>query len=381
MEKETSKIKIAITGTRGIPNRYGGFEQFAEFLAPALVEKGFDVSVYCQHNHPWKENTFKGVKLLRCYDPESLSGAAGQLVYDLLCIVHARRQGFDIIYQLGYTSSGLWQFMMPEQSVLISNMDGMEWQRAKYGSWIRRFLRFSEKKVALRSDHLVGDAVPVRDYLSEKYSTPCSFIPYGATIFENPQAAVLEQWTLEPGAYFLVIARMQKDNHLEMIIDGYLQSGSTKTLIIIGNVQNKYGNFLERKYETSSGVQFKGGIFDSSFLNQLRYFSALYFHGHSAGGTNPSLLEAMACQAAICAHDNPFNRSVCVEGALYFINSAGVSEIIREMDDTQGWQYRKQYNKKRIIQQYNPARILQQYTELFIELMQTQNQKRIRNSQ
>src|SRR5688500_16446735 len=133
-------LKIAILGTRGIPNNYGGFEQIAGYLSKGLVEKGHSVTVYNSHKHPYKESIWNGVEIVRCFDPEFLIGTAGQFVYDLNCILHVRKRRFDIILMLGYTSSSVWKDLYPKNAVLITNMDGLEWKRPKYSKPVRKFL-------------------------------------------------------------------------------------------------------------------------------------------------------------------------------------------------------------------------------------------------
>ena len=110
-------MKIAILGTRGIPNSYGGFEQFAEYLSLGLIDKGHEVTVYNSHNHPYQQDNWNGVKIIRCYDPEYLINTAGQFIYDLNCILDARNKNFDIILFMGYTSSSIWRFLFPKNSL------------------------------------------------------------------------------------------------------------------------------------------------------------------------------------------------------------------------------------------------------------------------
>ncbi|RYZ18900.1 MAG: DUF1972 domain-containing protein, partial [Chitinophagaceae bacterium] len=121
-------MKIALLGTRGIPNHYGGFEQFAEYFAVYLAGKGHEVYVYNSGHHPYQEKTFKGVNLIHCTDPEDKIGTAGQFIYDLNCILDSRKHSFDIILQLGYTSNSVWHFLLPKKPVIITNMDGLEWK-------------------------------------------------------------------------------------------------------------------------------------------------------------------------------------------------------------------------------------------------------------
>jgi len=125
-------MKIGILGSRGIPNHYGGFEQFAGHLSTGLVKQGAEVWVYCSHDHPYTGESWNGVHLIHCYDPERSIGALGQFVYDFNCIRDSRKRDFDIILQLGYTSSSVWHRLLPEKPVVITNMDGLEWKRSKY---------------------------------------------------------------------------------------------------------------------------------------------------------------------------------------------------------------------------------------------------------
>ena len=122
-------MKIAILGTRGIPNYYGGFEQFAQHLSEYLVNKGHEIIVYNSHTHPYQEGEWNGVKIVHCKDPEDKIGAAGQFIYDLNCIIDSRKRDFDIILQLGYASSAIWYFLFPKKAIVITNMDGLEWKK------------------------------------------------------------------------------------------------------------------------------------------------------------------------------------------------------------------------------------------------------------
>lgn len=360
--------RIGILGTRGIPNHYGGFEQFASNLAPALVEHGAQVWVYNSHDHPYKEQQWQGVNIIRCYDPEFRLGAAGQFIYDLNCILDSRKRNFDILLQLGYTSSSVWWRLLPKKSLVVTNMDGMEWQRSKYPAAVRKFLKYAER-LAVRSSHaLVADAEPIRDYLMETYKASSACIAYGADLFEEADPKVLQPLGLKPDGYHLLIARMQPDNHVEEIIRGALDASSTAPLVVVGNWENRFGRMLREKY-VSQKIRFAGGIFDQNMLNNLRYYCNIYFHGHSAGGTNPSLLEAMAAGAFICAHDNRFNRSVAGDHALYFKSAKDISNLINNPPDPTSKKSSTQKNRLLIKEKYNWPAIVEAYYSLFERLV------------
>lgn len=323
-------MKIAILGTRGIPNQYGGFEQFAENLSVGLLQHGHDVTVYNSHNHTFKGNIWNDVKIVHCFDPEYLFGTAGQFLYDLNCILDCRKKQFDVILQLGYTSSSIWfnRFLNKSKFTVTTNMDGHEWKRSKYSSLVQKFLKYAEKLAVRNSGHLIADSVPIKKYLSGKYDVDATYIPYGAEIFSKPNATILEQYDLNAFDYDLLIARLERENSVEIILDGVTKSIARRPFLIIGKYDTKYGLYLQNKYAGYKNIRFLNGIYDISVLNNLRYYSCLYFHGHTVGGTNPSLLEAMASSALICAHDNIYNASVLRDNAYYFREPEKVAEFI-----------------------------------------------------
>ncbi len=360
-------MHIAILGCRGIPNRYGGFEQFASYLAEDLVSRGISVTVYCSHYHPEKSAEYRGIRRIMVFDPEKWMGNAGQIIYDLLCILDARKRNFDIIYQLGYTSCGLWQWLLPGNTHVVTNMDGLEWSRSKYGFFAKKFLHWSEKKVAHRSDWLVADALPIQEYLIQTYQKKTTFLSYATPAVQEPDLTLLKNWQVEAGGYCLVIARLQPDNHVEEAIQGVMQSELTMPLLIVGNTSSTYAKTLVRRYAYHN-IQFLGSIFEKEVLDALRAGSAWYFHGHSAGGTNPSLLEAMAAAGKIMAHDNPFNRSVLKDNAVYFTTSRDISLHLQKPEAEEIWKLRIQNNRDKILNEYNLERLTDHYLAFFREV-------------
>ena len=315
------KLKIAIPGTRGIPNRYGGFEQLAEYLSAGLAEKGHIVTVYNSHNHPFKENKWKNVNIVHCFDPEYLIGTAGQFLYDLNCIRHAATQQYDVILFPGYTSNSVWGWLYPSRSVIISHMDGMEWKRKKYSALVKRYLKYAEKLAIKYSHFYIADSSVIQSYLREKYQINTSYICYGAEIYENQNAEVLREFDLAPGNYCMMMARMEPENNIEMILDAFQQVATTNKILVLGKTDNQFGKKIVGKFSHDPRVIFAGPLYQAEKLHSLKVYCSIYFHGHSVGGTNPSLLEAMASRALIAAHDNPFNREVLNEDGLYFTST------------------------------------------------------------
>ena len=318
-------MRVGIMGTRGIPNEYGGFEQFAMHFSEYLAAEGIEVVVYNSSNHPYQQKEWKGVEIVHCYDPEPVIGSSGQFVYDLLSILDARKQRFDVLFQLGYTSSSIWGFLFPKNTKIITNMDGQEWKRSKYSSMVQKFLKKAEKWAVNQSDELIADSKGIQNYLKKTYNVTSHFIPYGADVIHNFDRSILIKYNLKPKTYNLLIARLEPENNIELIIQGHILSANSK-LIIIGNENTKHGRYLTQTY--GERITFLGPNYNSEELNTIRHYSTLYFHGHSVGGTNPSLLEAMSCGCSIIAHNNPFNKDVLEQNALYFSSAEDIQNIL-----------------------------------------------------
>ncbi|WP_205503246.1 DUF1972 domain-containing protein [Rufibacter psychrotolerans] len=358
-------MNIAILGTRGVPNHYGGFEQLAEYLSLGLVERGHQVTVYNSHSHPYQQPQWKGVTIVHQYDPEHKLGTAGQFFYDLNCIRHSRTQRFDIILQLGYTSSSIWSDLFPGHSLVVTNMDGLEWKRSKYGRFTKQFLKIAEKLAVAKSDVLVSDSKGIEKYLQAKYGVPSYYIAYGATLFNEKNPSALQPYGVTPYGYDLLIARLEPENSIETILEGLTRSTSTRPLLVIGGLNTRLGKTLQARFPDKR-IKFLGAIYNIDVLNNLRAYSNLYFHGHTVGGTNPSLLEAMASDCLICAHQNDFNGSILEENAYYFQTPEEVKMLL-ESKTKAGAEFEKiENNRRKIEQSFSWETIISQYEACFL---------------
>ncbi|WP_035647879.1 DUF1972 domain-containing protein [Flavobacterium sp. ASV13] len=363
-------MRIAILGTRGIPNYYGGFEQCAEYLAVGLVKRGYEVLVYNSHNHPYQENQWNGVQIVHCYDPEHKLGTAGQFIYDLNCILDVRKRDCDVILQLGYTSSSIWGWLMPRKSIVTTNMDGLEWKRTKYSEKVKKFLRYAESLGVKYSDYLISDSIGIKNYLKETYNSESTYIAYGATLFENNNPDILERYALKEYQYDMLIARLEPENSIEIILDGAAKANINRPFLVVGNHETSYGKYLKQKFSSFSQIQFIGGIYDINVLNNLRYYSNIYFHGHTVGGTNPSLLEAMASNSLICANDNDFNRYILGDDAIYFKNADNVANhLVKVKYEENQFQLMLSENKRKIVDQFDWELIVDQYANHFKDIL------------
>ena len=360
-------MKLAIIGTRGIPNNYGGFEQFAEYLSVGLVDKGYEVFVYNPHNHLYKEDNWKGVNIVHSFDPEYLIGTSGQFIYDLNCILNTSKHDFDIILQLGYTSSSIWSKIMPKKSIVVTNMDGIEWKRSKFSNKVKMFLKYAEKLAVNHSDYFISDSIGIQKYLLEEYEVESNYIPYGAELINEPDLDILKEYNLKKYNYDIVIARMEPENNIEIILEGFMHSKKERDLVIIGSLKTDFGKYISKKYDDKQ-IKYLGFVLGIDNLNSLRYYSNLYFHGHSVGGTNPSLLEAMASNSLICAHDNIFNQSILDNNAYYFTDFKHVSDLLNNKVKDLNSQI-IQNNQNNINKLYSWSKIVDDYDSFFHKII------------
>jgi len=365
-------MKIAILGTRGIPNNYGGFEQFAEYLSVLLVKKNHKVTVYSPHFHPYKKKEYKSVHIKYIYSPEKYIGASANFVYDFLCLRDALKEDYDIILECGYHSNAPSYYLMRgrKRPVLITNMDGLEWKRSKWNIITRWLIKKLEKLAVKKSHYLISDNTGIQQYYLNEFGVNSYYIAYGANPVYAFNENILLSYSLSKENYYVLIARLEPENNIEMILDGFILSKSSLPFVVIGNHLTKYGVYLKKKYQ-GFNIHFIGGIYNKDILDSLRYYSKAYFHGHSVGGTNPSLLEAMASQALIVAHSNDFNRAVLKNNAFFFSLDRDVAHVINSLDNMMNDEIamKKKNNCELIIKEYSWSVITNQYEKLFENIL------------
>jgi glycosyltransferase involved in cell wall biosynthesis len=365
-------MKIAILGTRGIPNNYGGFEQFAEYISTGLVSKGHEVTVYNPSFHAYKEEYYNGVRLVRIGSPEKWIGPLANFVYDYRCLRHAATQGFDLLYEAGYVTV-VPSFILLRKApyTMLTNMDGLEWKRSKWPAAAKWVIRQCERVTVRKSQVLIADNVGIQAYYKERFGVEPIYLPYGANMVHSFDPTTPAGYGLTTSEYFMLVARLEKENNIEMVLDGYLASSLPHTFLVVGSYQTRYGRYLRGKY-ASERIRFSGGIYNKDTLDSLRHFSKAYLHGHSVGGTNPSLLEAMASEAFILAHQNQFNQSVLGKNALYFGTREELADIFRTIDNL-CLKYKQLYisnNSTVIRESYNWEKVVALHEEVFASVLQ-----------
>jgi len=358
-------MKLAILGTRGIPARYGGFETFAEKLALGLCARGFDVTVFCESGATPGPDTFQGVRLRYEYAPAL--GSLQTILFDMKCL-WAARKGYDVVYMLGYGAAPFCLIPRLWGNSVWINPDGLEWARAKWGSVARTYFRVMEW-VSLRvANRIIADAEAIETNLANRHGKlrDCTVIPYGCELIETPPAVkLLTEWGLSMGGYYLVVCRLEPENHVLEILQAFQRSKSSRQLIIVGNHLAETRYVAQLRVTRDPRIRMIGTVYDQAKLTCLRYHSFAYIHGHSVGGTNPSLLEAMGCGNLIFAHDNPFNRETLGPWGFYFSRPHELTEVIAqaERQDSELERHREG-SRARVRAAYNWPDIIARYADL-----------------
>ena len=313
-------MEVVILGTRGIPARHGGFETFAEDLAIFLTARGHRVTVYCQSEVKSQihEDEWNNVRRIHIY---GRPGALGTIWFDLAAV----RNSLDrpgVLLTLGYNTAVFSVLYALLNRTSLMNMDGLEWKREKWSRWQRMWLRFNEYAGAKLSTHLIADHPAIGRHLEHLVPTSkITVIPYGAEVIEADALSsetILTNLGLTSTKYALVIARPEPENSLLEIIQGFSARRRDVKLVVLGNLQ-PMGNRYHAEVIKAAGpeVIFPGAIYSKPLVAALRSHALLYLHGHRVGGTNPSLVEALAAGNAIIAHDNEFTRWVVVPILLF----------------------------------------------------------------
>lgn len=364
-------IRLAIAGSRGIPAKYGGFETFAAELAPRLVERGFDVTVYCRprYSDTSRPALYHGVRLV--YLPSVGHRALESPSAELMCSLHAMKDRPDILYVLGFRASAVYWPHRVARRALAFNTDGFDWQRSKWGPLARWYLRMSAGiGVRLAPNALVADSRVTADYYARTYGHRPAYLSYGAPLLTAPAPEIVATYGLAPQRYYLVVARVEPENHVRHIVESYLRSGSTIPLAVVGsqNYGTAYGNAVCALQ--GPRVRMLGGVYEDGHLDALYQGCFAYIHGHGVGGTNPSLVRAMGAGALVLANGVSYNREVLADAGLYWSPVAGdLPRVILEAESDAEHAKRLQGAARvRAAQHYDWDVIADGYAEYFAAL-------------
>ena len=320
------RISVALVGTRGVPARYGGFETCVEEVGTRLAAWGHDVVVYCRSaKTDDRPAEYEGMRLIHrgAMHRRSLE----TLSHTGLSVAHLLRHRTDAAIVFNAANAPYLPALRAACIPVATHVDGLEWRRAKWGRMGQAYYRTAESLAVRWSDALIADAQGIADYYRDEFRAETQLIAYGAPAV-TPGDDLLEGVGLQAGGYHLVVARFEAENHVDLIVEGYVRSRSTKPLVVVGSAP--YAEEYSRRVRSAADerVRFLGGVWDQRLLDQLYAGAATYLHGHSVGGTNPSLLRSLGAGTAVIAYDVSFNREVAGAAAAYFTDASGVASAI-----------------------------------------------------
>ncbi len=313
-------MQLHILGTRGVPAKHGGFETFAEQFALYMVSQGHQVTVYCQAalNEPEGSEMWCGIRRVVLSEPE---GPKGTVRFDLRSALRASKHPHATLLTLGYNTAVFSLIHRMRKLHNFMNMDGIEWRRQKWTPLQRLWLRANELCGAHFSDHLIADHPAIGQHLSQLVPpAKITVIPYGADAVTHASTEPLARFNLKPGEYYILIARPEPENSILEVVQAYTQGPRRFPLLVLGSYKPEQNPYHAKVLEAAKAgnVLFPGAIYDADTVKSLRFHATAYVHGHQVGGTNPSLVEAMAVGNAVIAHRNPYNQWVAGQQACYF---------------------------------------------------------------
>lgn len=340
-----------------------------------MQQRGWKVTVYCQEegDSPIIEDTWQAVR--RIIIPVNRSGPLATMIFDWRAIRHAGREE-GLVLCLGYNTAIFNAYLHFKGVPVIMNMDGIEWKRDKWSRPAKLWLYLNEKAGSRLSDHLIADNPGIAEHLQGNFRhTPITTIPYGAPFLEAPSREPLVRMGLADSEYLLVIARPEPENSILEIVQAFTARPRDCRLVILGNYspENSYQNSILQA--ANEQVLFCGAIYNQQIVAALRYHCLFYVHGHTVGGTNPSLVEAMGAGNAILAHSNQFNRWVTGPDAARFFQDkfecqAWIDELLASPATIADM---KEASRKRFLENFTWENVLCNYETCFNRYLNENN--------
>ena len=364
-------MKIAIIGSRGYPYVYSGYETFIKELVERLVPRGYQVTVYC-HKNLFREfpAQVNGVDLV--YLPTIERKSLSQLVHSFQAMLHACRSDAQVILAVNSANGpfGVLARLFRKKSAI--NVDGLEWLRPKWKGLGGKYFYWASRMATRLYDVTITDSDEMQKVYQREFQAESTVIAYGANLRCSRRPELIARWQLEPQGYYLVVGRLIPDNNADLILREFLACGSRRKLVIVGDVPYRDAWAASLKGLDDPRVLFTGYVNDQEELAELYHNCFVYFHGHEFGGTNPTMLKALAYGCAICALDTVFNREMLDHDryGVFFTKEPGslsglVARIEAEPEKLASF---RQKSRQRIIEHYTWEKITDQYDSLFRRL-------------
>ena len=361
-------LKLAVIGTVGLPAQYGGWETLSEQLVTYL-DREYDISVYCSSMaYASRPDKYRNARLV--YLPLKANGVQS-IPYDIVSMLHAYRKN-DLLVILGVSGCiALPLLKLITKKKIVVNIDGYEWKRAKWSPLAKKFLKFSEAVAVKYADAVVTDNKVLQDYVRSEYGRESTLIAYGGDQAKTSVLAEsdLQRYPFLSEPYAFSVCRIEPENNIHIIVEAFSRSGLP--LVIVGNwKQSEYGKALQDKYSTAQHLHLLDPIYNGDELSPLRSNATLYIHGHSAGGTNPSLVEAMWLSLPVIAFDVSFNRASTEDCAKFFSSSEALVDCATRLfaNEAERAELSKQMHEI-AVRRYRWEGVSAQYDTLFKQLL------------
>ena len=356
-------------GTRGVPARYGGFETCVEEVGSRLANRGHEVLVFCRIKGSARETNpseYRGMHLV--WLPTVHRRSVETLAHTAISVLHRSLSNVDAALVFNAANAPFLPIIRARNVPVATHVDGLEWKRAKWGRFGRHYYRAAEALSVRWSDELIADAQGIADYYRNEFDAATCLISYGAPIATKGSAPRLAELNLAPAAYHLVVARFEPENHVLEIVEGYSQSSATLPLVVVGSAPYSAAYTKAVTRVADERVRFLGGVWDHELLDQLYAGALTYVHGHSVGGTNPSLLRAAGAGAYTIAFDVSFNREVLGELGDYFATSTEVGTAILKAEMNESRVLTRGQELQQAVQRYNWDDVAEKYEQLCARL-------------
>jgi glycosyltransferase involved in cell wall biosynthesis len=357
--------KVAIIGSAGIPPRYGGFETLVQNLVNAL-QKEFIFFVYCSRRlYNKKERSAHQCNARLIYLPVNPNGAQS-IIYDLMSLIHAARK-VNVLLILGVSGCLFLPLVkLLSSGKIITHVDGLEWKREKWNPLVKLFLKLSEALAVKYSDEIVADNEAIKSYIINKYNIEPRLIEYGGehAVVLPVEDDIKKRYIADKSKYALAVSRIEPENNIHVILSAFSEMPSSN-IVIVGNWKNsRYGRSLRKKYTYYTNILMYDPVYDQDTINTLRAGCEIYIHGYGAGGTNPSLVEAMYAGRPVIAYDAVFNRVTTMDQAFYFKSKDDLVILLNNMTARQLDEKGKNL-KEAAIKKYRWKAVSEKYAGLF----------------
>ncbi|MGP9745359.1 glycosyltransferase [Brachybacterium sp. AOP29-B2-41] len=358
-----------MVGTRGVPAAYGGFETAIEEVGRRLVTRGHQVRVYTRNaENRSREHLGMDIVHLPALPQKQLETLSHSALSSLHLLLRNRP---DVAFLFNAANAPFLPMLRAARLPAALHMDGLEWKRSKWGGRGKAYYRWAEQFGVRQGDALIADAPGIADYYRHQFGVPTEMIRYGAPLLDEVPEGRVRGLGLTPGGYHLVVARFEPENHVLEIVEGYRRSSAAAPLVVVGSAPYSadYTRAISHAANGDPRIRLLGGVYDQGLLDALYFHALTYVHGHSVGGTNPSLLRAIGAGTPVIAYDVGFNREVLDEDGWFFSGADDIAGLFpRTESDPSAVVARGRRNRAQAARRFSWDDVATAYEDLALRL-------------